>query len=433
MASTASTPVVPAAPPQAGLAPSGEAASLPRRPHLRRRIILAAAAALLGVVTLGTWWAKPQSAPVALVVQRDFAQTVVASGRVEAPHRVSVASQILGTVVDVPVQEGQTVAAGQLLVQLEPRELRAVAAQAELAIEQARLRLRSIETVQRPVAEQAVRQAGVSLDNARSARERAGDLFRQGFIGQAALDDAQKAVDLADSQLRSAAKQLDALKAGGPEQQLAESALAAALYAADAAQARLAYARIVAAAPGVLIARDVERGDVVQAGRTLMTLSPLGATELVVQIDERNLAHLRLGQAARASTDAFPARTFAAEVNYISPGIDAQRGSIEVKLRVAAPPDYLRQDMTVSIDIEVETRKAAILVPAGAVQGDEARPWVLRVEDGGVVRQRAVRTGLRGNGFVEILEGLAPGDRVVAASAKSVQPGDRVRAVAQGG
>ena len=422
----------PAAVPIAPSAAQSAAAATPSPvlPRLRRYAWLAAA--VLVLAALAAWWGTPPRTPIAVVVQRDFAQTVVASGHVEAPHRVSIAAQIVGTVVDVPVQEGQTVTAGQLLVQLDTRELAASASQADLGVEQARLRLRAIEAVQRPVAEEAWRQAGVSLDNARAARARAGDLFSRGFIGQAAIDDAQKAVDLADAQVRSAAKQLAAFQPGGTEPQLAAAALAAALHAADAAQARLAYARIVAPAAGVLIARDVERGDVVQAGKPLMTLSPSGTTELVVQIDERNLAHLRLGQPARASTDAFPERSFAAEVAYISPGVDAQRGSVEVKLRAQAPPDYLKQDMTVSVDIQVESRRNAVLVPMEAMHEADGRYWVLRVEDG-VARQRPVRLGLRGNGYAEILDGLAPGDQVVLGVATSVRAGDRVRPRVQSG
>jgi len=374
-------------------------------------------------------WALPPAVDVLTVVQRDFAQSVVASGHVEAPHRVSIAAQIVGSVVDIPVAEGQAVSAGQVLVVLDARELQAAADQAELAIEQARLKLRSIEEVQRPVAEQGLRQAHVTLDNARASRQRAADLFRQGFIGQAALDDAQKAVDLADAQARSAAKQLDALREGGSDVRYAEAGLAQARASAEAARARLRYTRIAAPAAGVLISRDVEPGDVVQPGKALMALSPHGATELVVQIDERNLGRIALGQKALASADAFPELRFAAEVSYINPGIDAQRGSVEVKLRVPAPPDVLKQDMTVSVDIEVARRPRAVLVPVDALHDADRAPWVLRVESG-VAQRRDVKLGLRGSGMVEVLAGLAAGDRLVPVSAAHVHAGDRVRAAA---
>ena len=139
---------------------------------------------------------------------------------------------------------------------------------------------------------------------------------------------------------------------------------------------------IRAPADGVLIARDVEPGNVVQPGKELMVLAPAGETQIVVQIDEKNLAQLKLGQKALASADAYPHERFAAELFYINPGIDALRGSVEVKLRVPIRRDYLRQDMTVSVDIEVGAARATRWSrPADAVfDAAGAHPWVLAVD-----------------------------------------------------
>ena len=178
---------------------------------------------------------------------------------------------------------------------------------------------------------------------------------------------------------------------------------------------------------GTLIARHVEHGDVVQPGKTLMVLAPAGETQIVVQVDERNIGLLRLGQPALASADAYPEKRFAAIVSYMNPGVDAQRGTVEVKLLVREPPPYLRQDMTVSVDIEVGRSPDAVALPADAVRdATGAAPWVLVVEDGRALR-RAVELGLRGTGWVEIRSGLAPGEAVVPVLAP-VRPGERVRA-----
>ena len=364
---------------------------------------------------------------VAVVEQRDLVRTVVASGRVETPHRVDIGTQIVGKVAQVPVAEGQSVAAAQPLILLDDSELRAAATQADVAVVQAQARLRQMTEVQTPVAEQAMRQAQVNLDNARTQLQRQQDLFRQGFIGQAALDDARKAVDLADAQARSANELLRTLHAGGSDRALAEAALAQARAVADEVRARLRYATIRAPVAGVLINRDVEPGDVVQPGKVLMVLSPAGETQLVVQIDEKNLGLIALGQSAWASADAFADKRFAAELVYINPGVDAQRGSVEVKLRVPSPPQYLRQDMTVSVDIEVARRERAVLVPTDAVRdAGGAQPWVLVVEEGRA-RKRPITLGLRGTGVVEVTRGLRAGEQVVPVAADAVSDGARLR------
>jgi len=389
-------------------------------------VALVVAATLLGPrVLLG-----PEVA-VARVQQHDFIQTVVASGHVEAPHRVSIGTQITGTVGRVPVAEGQAVQAGQVLIELDAAEWRAAVAQADVAVEQARARLRQLREVQAPLAEQSLLQARITLDNARAQWRRSADLFKQGFIGQAALDDAKKAVDLGETQVRSAQKQLETAQPKGSDEAVATSALAQAQASAELARSRLAYATIVAPVQGTLIDRAVERGDVVQPGKALMVLSPAGETQLVVQIDEKNLHLLAPGLPAQASADAYPDRRFAAEVAYINPGVDAQRGSVEVKLAVRAPPDYLRQDMTVSVDVEVASRRAAVLVPTDAVHDANGAPWVLRVA-GGRATHQALRLGLHGAGVCEVLDGLKAGDLVVAAASDDIESGARLRPVLRG-
>jgi HlyD family secretion protein len=100
---------------------------------------------------------------------------------------------------------------------------------------------------------------------------------------------------------------------------------------------------------------------------------------------------------------------------------------VEVKLDVAEPPEYLRQDMTVSVEITVASRTRAVLVSTDAVHDAEtAQPWVLKVVDGRVQRQR-VRLGLRGTAVAEVLDGLAPGDTVVASAQFEGASGKRIR------
>jgi HlyD family secretion protein len=387
------------------------------------------------VLGLALWlglnlWLGPKT-PVALVVQRDFVQTVVASGHIESPHRVDLGVQITGTVKAVPVSEGQTVTAGQPLIALDDAELLASARQAELAVTQAQAKLRQLREVQAPLAEQAVAQAQVNQVAATRTLKRTQELFEKGFIGQAALDEAIRTEQVMRSQLNITQQQLHSARAGGSDMAVAESALSQAQAGAELARAKLRYSQVLAPVAGTLIARNVEPGDAVQAGKVLMVLSPEGETQLVVQIDEKHLNLLKMGQTAWVSTDAYPDQRFAAEVMYINPGVDAQRGSVAVKLRIPQPPAYLRQDMTVSVDIEVTKRSQAVLVPTEAVHDlDSPEPWVLKVVNGKTERT-AVRLGLRSQGLCEVLEGLTVGDQVLAIASLPVNDKARVRPVSQ--
>jgi HlyD family secretion protein len=401
---------------------------MPNPLQLRRKQVLAIgliAAALAGVAAWRYGIAPPTDAYAA--VRGDLVQTVVVSGRVESPRRVDIGSPVTGTVVEIPVVEGQHVKAGQLLVRLDEDEARAAVEQARSAVAQADARLAQLRATSGPVAEEALRQAQTNLANAQKSLARTGELFARGFVGQAALDDAQRTRDLADSQAHSARLQRDSAQPGGSDFRLAEAAAAQARAALRAAEAHLALLTIEAPSEGVLIARNIEKGNVAQPGKALMVLSPAGATQLVVQVDEKNLNLLKVGQRALASADAYPGGRFDATLAYINPGVDAMRGSIEVKLDVPNPPPYLLQDMTVSVDIEGARKSGVLSLPAEAVRdAATAKPWVLVVHDGRAER-REVTLGARGDSMVEIAGGLAEGDLAIPATQGGIREGKAVR------
>src|SRR5690606_21066338 len=139
------------------------------------------------------------------------------------------------------------------------------------------------------------------------------------------------------------------------------------------AEARLSSARVALAdaslrapADGLVVRRLVDPGAVVAPGAPLLVFVADGATRLVVEPDESNLALLEVGQRALASADAFPDRAFPARLSWIAPAVDPARGTVEVRLEVPRPPAYLRADMTVSVEIEVARVDDGLTVPASA-------------------------------------------------------------------
>jgi HlyD family secretion protein len=367
---------------------------------------------------------------VARVARADLVRSVVASGHVETPFRVEIGAQITGTVAEVLAEEGQRVARDQTLLTIEARELEAALVEAESAVAQAEARLRQLVELTLPAARETLAQTQAALRNAEAAYERVAELARNGHAARATRDEARRALDVARSQVAAARLLVLAASPGGSDVVLAEAQREQARATRDTARARLAHARVAAPRDGVVIARDAERGMVVQPGRRLMILAPDGDTQLVLQIDERNLGLLEIGQPALASADAYPDRRFAARLVHVGAAIDIARAAVEVKLRVPDPPEYLRQDMTVSVDIEVARRAHTLVLPAGSVR--DARgpdPWVMGVR-GGRAARLPVRLGLRGDSAVEILGGLAEGDVAIPVGA-GVAIGRRIRPVAR--
>jgi len=211
----------------------------------------------------------------------------------------------------------------------------------------------------------------------------------------------------------------------GSDIKLAEARLAQARAAVVVARERLSRMVITAPGDGTVIIRKVEVGDVAQPGVPLLVLSRNGRTQITAQIDEKNLALLRVGQAAVGSADAYPEKSFPARLSTVVPAVDPQRGTVEARCDVAEPPSYLVPDMTVSLEIEVARHAHVLTVPSEAVRDASTTPWVLAVRDGRAVRQN-ITLGIRGSGDSEVTSGLKEGE-IILSGAEKISVGSRIR------
>jgi HlyD family secretion protein len=386
----------------------------------------------LGALAIGAaaWLSLPlalgPSVPAYRAARRDLVATVVASGRVLTPYRANIGSQLTGVVDQVPVEEGQTVRKGQPLIVLDSRDLEAAVQQAAAQAAQARAKLVQMQTVALPAAKANRVQTVAALANAQLTYDRLKRLLEQDSIARADVDVAERNLETARGQDQAAEIQVRTNGPEGADRKVAETELAVADAAVASAQAKLAYSVIRAPSDGVLISRNVERGAVVAPGTVLMALSPAARTEIVIDVDEKNLARLAVGQTAVVSADAFPDRHFPARVTYVNPGVDASTAAVEVKLLVQDPPAFLRQDMTVSVDILSATRRGATVVPTDAVRRRPGGQAYVLLADHGRAESRPVRVGVTADGVAEVLQGLQPGDLVLPSTDK-VAPGQRVR------
>ena len=354
-------------------------------------------------------------------------RTLQFSARVATLSRVDVGSTVTGRVAQVLVTEGAQVRQGDVLVQLEADELRAALTQAVASERQAQARLNGLRSTGRSGARAALAQSDATLLAASAELARVRQLVAQGFFSASRLDDAQRAVDVARAQQNGATAQSRAVSDAGTEVMQAEAQRAASQAATAAAQARLKQTAILAPADARVLTRQVEPGQIVQPGKALMALALAGPTQLVAQVDERFLDQLQAGQSAMVVADAFADQHFAARVLSIAPSVDVQRGAIEIKFALEQPaPAFLREDMTLSVEVETGRRARALVLPLRALRtqtsGESA---TVLVADAGRAQARTVRLGLRSLSAVEVLEGLAEGDEVLLGG--TVKAGDRIR------
>jgi HlyD family secretion protein len=355
-----------------------------------------------------------------------FEHSIVVSGRVQAPNRIEIGSVVTGRVEKVLVEEGAIVKAGQPLILLATSELKAALDQAGAAEASAQARVATVRELSLPQSNDAVVQAEAQVRFAEDEYRRNSDLRYKGFISEARLQDLERAHAVAKSQLESARTTARAQETHGVTAREAVLREQEARAARELAESKLAQTTIRASLPGTVLVRAVEPGDIVSPGKRLLTINSSSETRLTSQIDEKNLPYLRVGQEALASSEASPERNFKAVLYYISPGVDTTRGSVEARFRVSEPPDYLRADMTVSIDIGAGRKERAITVPSEAVRESGSSRTVQVVRDG-TARSAKVEIGIRTLSRCEITSGIAEGDTVVLT--RGVDDGARVHAL----
>ena len=376
-------------------------------------------------------WLSQRGPQIAAVEMRyaPLVRTLQFSARVATLSRVDVGSTITARVAKVLVNDGAQVRQGDVLVQLESAELRAALTQAQASASQAQARLAGLRSTGRATAKAVAMQSDATLQAAQAELKRNQQLVAQGFISASRLDDVQRAVEVARAQQASAQALVQANADAGADVVQAQAQLDQALAAVSTAQARLAQAQVIAPANARVLTRQVEPGQIVQPGKALMSLALAGPTQLIAPVDERFLDQLQIGQSASVVADAFAEQGFTAHVLSISPTVDAQRGAIEVKLSLDKdPPAFLREDMTLSVEVETAKRERALVLPLKAVrsQTNNSNASVLLALDGRA-QEKPVRLGLRTLEAAEVLEGLAPGDLVLLGGQPAVDKRVRVK------
>jgi len=343
---------------------------------------------ILAALAAGGWWAwktflaKPEetaggpqggfAVPVEAVAVRqgDLLRTVEAVGTLVADEEVVIRPEIPGIITAISFAEGQRISAGAVLISLDAQIL-----QAELD------------------------QARASLELSHANYERAEELASRGSGTQRARDEAR--AELLNDQ----------------------AALAL-------AEARLAKTIIVAPFEGVLGLRSVSVGDYVTVGEALVALSAIDNLKADFRIPELFLAEVKVGQELRITADALAGEVFEGEVYAIDPQLDVSGRALLIRARLSNPGDVLRPGLFARIDVVLERRANALLVPESAIVPTKQGSTVFRIKEG-VVEIAPVETGLRRRGEVEILSGLAVGDLVVTGGQLKLRPGAPVQVVGQ--
>jgi membrane fusion protein, multidrug efflux system len=313
--------------------------------------------------------------PVVLaeVRQKPVSESLTLVGTLAANEAVEIKTETDGMVQEILFEEGQRVSKGQLLLRLDDTKLAATLAEAD-----ANLRLSTLTF------------------------ERAKQLFDDKLVSKQEYDQASATFDRTRASV-------------------------------DLMKRQLKDARLTAPFAGTVGSRQISPGQVISKATLLTTLVDLDPVKVDFYVPERFLSQVQTGQRIEVTVAAYPGRKFGGDVYFVAPQLDEATRRAQMKSRIANPDGLLKPGMFANLELTLELRPNAIVIPEIGLMwdGDVARVFVAKADD--TVELRKVELGVRSPGEVEITRGLQPGERVVTEGLQKVVPGGTVRASAPAG
>jgi HlyD family secretion protein len=443
-----------------------------------KKIVGVLAVLLIGgaVVAANLWYKRDNSLQVAAeaIRARDLDAIVSASGRIQPKRQVNISANRMGKVTRLAVEEGQRVRAGQFLLEIDPRSLEGQLQRGEAGVAAARSGLQLARTN--------VEQAEVNLDLARQTLKRQSELWKDGLTTRESFERAQNEVAVREADIKARRQEIETR-----EQQIKQEE-------ASLASTRYDLTQVIVNAPmdGLVTRRNIEEGETAvvgtmnNAGTVLLTIADMSVLEAEVEVDETDIPTVSLGQKASVTIDAVPNRMFKGRVTEIGNSPvqtttqtqgQQQRQATTFRVVITLEEDVpdVRPGFTCTAEITTATRKGAVAVPiqaltvrellydpSGAIVREppperkrrllggndtddkttapkptEPPPGHTRRETEGVFVMKdgkaiytPVKTGVAGEQYFEVLEGLAAGDQVITgpfASVREMSDGEAVR------
>lgn len=390
----------------------------------RKKLLIGAGGALVLVILIALNASRGQGATSVRLEQveyRPLVSTVTASGQIEPTRKVDISADITGRIIELPVEEGDWVKQGDLLVRIDPSEYEAEVSRAQAAVASAQA---------------AALQARANRDQARRALERTEQLRRTDstLVSDEQLEQAQTSFNVAEAVANSAEHQVSQARA-----------------ALERAQDQLAKTILRSPMDGQVTRLAVEEGEVAVPGTfsretgLLLTVSDLSVIQVNVDVDETDVVRLHIGDSTDVEIDAYPDTSFTGRVTKIaqsavrlaSAGATGDQAvDYEVEITLDNPPPDIRPDLSATAKIITATRDSALSIPIIALTVREHTPistettpqdtttketeGVFVVVDD-VAEFRPVKVGIAGEEHFEVLEGLTEGETIVAGPYQTIR------------
>lgn len=366
-----------------------------------------------------------------------------ATGYIVAHHKIEANSKVTGRVKWIGVEKGDKVQEGQILVRLEDDEFRAQYQQAAGAADNAKAYLTELQNGSRP---QEVQQADHNLSEARAtaandklALDRTKGLVAQGVLSQQALDDATAKFESSQQRMHSLEQAYQLAKIGPRPEEIvrAKAALTQAEGQAAYAKSQLDATVIRAPISGTILERSVEKGELLtgqfaSAARPVFSLADLKDIQVELDIAQDDFSKLGPSQRGVVTVDAFPDRKYDGEIGEISPEANRQKATVQVKVQILNPDDFLRPEMNATVKFladapakDAATHPSGVFVPSTAVRDHNGGKVVFLAFNNKALMRSIKITAQRSGGV--LVTGLNGGETVIVTAPPSLKDGDKIK------
>jgi HlyD family secretion protein len=366
-----------------------------------------------------------------------------ATGYIVAAHKIELAAKVVGKVAWIGVDKGYKVKAGDVLVRLEDDEYRAHVLESKGNLEMLKAKLAEAVNGSRP---EEIAKAKADLEQARADQENAGvtmertrELVQQKVLSKQAMDDAQARYDGAVAKVLSFDRAFELVRLGPRKEEV--DALRAQVQQAqgtlDYNTVQLDNTVIKAPIDGTILERNVEKGEFVTTGFVgdkgakgyVVSMANLRELDVELDINQNDFGKINSTQPGIVTTDAYPDRKYEGVIREVSPEANRQKATVQVKVKVIDPDDYLRPEMNASVAFYSKEKpgshaesKPIVIVPASTLRDN----GVFVVLNGRAVR-KTVKVGATTSQGVQIAGGLIGGEDIIANPPADLKDGQRVR------
>jgi HlyD family secretion protein len=405
-----------------------------------RTIIRFCFCAVLGVACGGCAKHETEETPVVPVqvapaVRGSIERIVRADAVLYARDQANIMPKVSAPVRRFLVNRGDHVKQGQLLAELENRDLVGAATEGRGQLTQAESNLRSTTSAGVPEqlgkAKSDADAAREALDAAKKLLESRQQLLKEGALARKLVDEAQVTYAQAKSQSDTAQQHLKALQDVGKDEQIKTAAaqVEAARGHFETAQAQVAFTEIRSPISGVVTDRPLYPGEMANTGSPVLTVMDISAVVARVNLSQDRAKDIKVGDEATL-TPSDGSEPVTAKVTIVSPAVDPNSTTVQVWVQAKNPGERLRAGASVHVAIVAATIGGATLIPASAVlPSEEGGTMVLIVDDKAIAHQQKAELGVREGEQIQVLSGVKPGDRVVTVGGLGVEDKAKVRVV----